>query len=40
MDGFKLIKTTFEKNKEIVGVNFNGDESYYLFVDEGKLKFN
>lgn len=35
MEGYKLIKTTFENNKEIVGVYFNGDESYYTFLNEG-----
>ncbi|XP_023308149.2 uncharacterized protein LOC111689919 isoform X1 [Lucilia cuprina] len=40
MEGFKLIKTTFENNKEIVGVNFHGDESYYLFLDEVRKTYN
>ncbi|XP_037826409.1 uncharacterized protein LOC119614346 [Lucilia sericata] len=40
MEGFKLIKTTFESNKEIVGVNFHGDDSYYLFLDEVRKTYN
>lgn len=35
MDGFKLIKTTFENKKEIVGVHFSGEQSYYSFIEEG-----
>lgn len=39
MDGFKLLKTTFENKKEIVGVNFNGNESYNSFIKEGETVF-
>ncbi|KAM7357004.1 uncharacterized protein ACRADG_002534 [Cochliomyia hominivorax] len=40
MDGFILIKTTFENKKEIVGVHFNGAESYSSFIEEVKNVYN
>lgn len=36
MEGFLLLKTNFQNNREIVAVNFDGANNYDLFVKEGK----
>ncbi|KNC24904.1 hypothetical protein FF38_02998 [Lucilia cuprina] len=36
MEGFKLIKTKFGDNKQIIGVQFCGKNDYNLFIIEAK----